>query len=50
MDLDLNLGDDLRMRALVKEDAALLVEATSGESAPSMWALAPWGLTRCTTG
>ena len=37
LDLDLDLGDDLRMRALVKDDAALLVEATSGEPAPSLW-------------
>jgi RimJ/RimL family protein N-acetyltransferase len=43
MDLDLNLGDDLRMRALVREDAALLVEATSGEPAPSLWGPRPVG-------
>jgi hypothetical protein len=36
MDLSLDLGDDLHMRALVKDDAALLVEATSGEPAPSL--------------
>jgi RimJ/RimL family protein N-acetyltransferase len=43
MDLDLDLGDDLHMRALVKEDAALLVEATSAESAPSLWGPRPAG-------
>lgn len=43
MDLDLNLGDDMHMRALVGEDAALLVEATRGESAPSLWGPRPAG-------
>ena len=43
LDLDLDLGDDLRMRALVKDDAALLVEATSGEPAPSLWGPRPVG-------
>jgi hypothetical protein len=43
MDLDLDLGDDLHMRALVKEDAALLAEATSGEPAPSLWGPRPAG-------
>jgi RimJ/RimL family protein N-acetyltransferase len=43
MDVDLNLGDDLHMRALVREDAALLVEATSMESAPSLWGPRPAG-------
>jgi RimJ/RimL family protein N-acetyltransferase len=43
MDLDLNLGDDMHMRALVGEDAALLVQATSGESAPSLWGPRPAG-------
>ena len=42
-DLNLDLGDGLRMRALVKEDAALLVEATSGETAPSLWGPRPAG-------
>jgi RimJ/RimL family protein N-acetyltransferase len=43
MDVDLDLGDDLRMRPLVQEDAALLAEATSGESAPSLWGPRPAG-------
>jgi RimJ/RimL family protein N-acetyltransferase len=42
-DLDLSLGDGLRMRILVEDDAALLVEATSGESAPSLWGPRPLG-------
>jgi RimJ/RimL family protein N-acetyltransferase len=33
----------MHMRALVGEDAALLVEATSGESAPSLWGPCPAG-------
>ena len=43
MDLDLNLGDDQHMRALVEQDAALLVEATSAEPAPSLWGPRPVG-------
>jgi RimJ/RimL family protein N-acetyltransferase len=43
MDLDLDLGDDLCMRALVMGDAPLLAEATSGESAPSLWGPRPAG-------
>jgi RimJ/RimL family protein N-acetyltransferase len=43
MDMDLDLGEGLRLRTLVKEDAALLVEATSGERAPSLWAPRPAG-------
>jgi RimJ/RimL family protein N-acetyltransferase len=43
MDLDLDLGDHLRMRALVQDDAPLLAEATSGESAPSLWGPRPAG-------
>ncbi len=43
MDVDLDLGDDLRMRALVQDDAALLAEATSGELAPSLWGPRPAG-------
>jgi RimJ/RimL family protein N-acetyltransferase len=43
MDLDLSLGDGLQMRALVAEDAALLVEATSGEPGPSLWGPYPAG-------
>lgn len=42
-DLALDLGDGLRLRALVPEDAALLVEATSGETAPSLWGPRPAG-------
>jgi RimJ/RimL family protein N-acetyltransferase len=40
VDADLDLGDDLRMRVLARGDAALLTEATSGESARSLWG--PW--------
>ena len=43
MDLDLDLGDDLHMRALVEADATLLAEATSGEPAPSLWGPRPAG-------
>jgi RimJ/RimL family protein N-acetyltransferase len=43
MDADLDLGDGLHMRALVRGDAALLTEATSGESAPSLWGPRPAG-------
>jgi RimJ/RimL family protein N-acetyltransferase len=43
MDLNLHLGDDLRLQALGMEDAALLVEATSGESARSLWGSRPVG-------
>lgn len=42
-DLNLSLGDDLSMRVLVRDDAAVLVEATSGESAPSLWGPRPLG-------
>jgi RimJ/RimL family protein N-acetyltransferase len=42
-DLDLSLGDDLRVRPLVTGDAALLAEATSGESASSLWGPRPVG-------
>jgi hypothetical protein len=43
MDLDLSLGDDLHMRVLVEDDAALLAEATSGETAPALWGPRPAG-------
>jgi RimJ/RimL family protein N-acetyltransferase len=43
MEPDLDLGDDLLMRALVSDDAALLAEATSGESAPALWGPRPAG-------
>lgn len=42
-DLELDLGDGLRMRALATGDAALLVEATSGESEPALWGPRPAG-------
>jgi RimJ/RimL family protein N-acetyltransferase len=42
-DLDLSLGDGLRMRVLAEDDAALLAEATSGESASSLWGPRPVG-------
>jgi len=40
---DLDLGDQLRVRTLVRGDAALLTEATSGESEPSLWGPRPAG-------
>jgi RimJ/RimL family protein N-acetyltransferase len=43
MDSDLDLGDDLHMRALVGGDAPLLTEATSGELAPALWGARPAG-------
>ena len=43
MDLDLDLGDGLRLRVLVPGDAALLVEATSAERASSLWGPRPAG-------
>jgi RimJ/RimL family protein N-acetyltransferase len=43
MDLDLSLGDDLYARVLHREDAALVVESTSGETAPALWAPRPDG-------
>src|SRR5258708_39017196 len=42
-DLNLDLGNGLRLRALVPDDAALLAEATSGETAPSLWGPRPAG-------
>jgi hypothetical protein len=42
-DLTLDLGDGLHLRALVRDDAALLVEATSGEAVPSLWGPRPAG-------
>jgi RimJ/RimL family protein N-acetyltransferase len=42
-DPNLNLGHGLRMRALVIDDAELLVQATSRESAPSLWGPRPAG-------
>src|SRR5258708_32906107 len=42
-DLPLDLGNGLRLRALVPDDAALLAEATSGETAPSLWSPRPAG-------
>lgn len=43
MDFDLKLGADLRLRALVNADAALLAEATSGERGRSLWGAHPVG-------
>jgi RimJ/RimL family protein N-acetyltransferase len=43
VDADLELGDGMRMRVLGGEDADLLVEATSGETAPSLWGPRPAG-------
>jgi RimJ/RimL family protein N-acetyltransferase len=42
-DLTLDLGDGLYLRALVSDDAALLAEATSGETARSLWGPRPAG-------
>jgi RimJ/RimL family protein N-acetyltransferase len=42
-DLKLNLGNGLHMRTLVADDAALLAEATSGESEPALWGPRPAG-------
>jgi len=42
-DLTVNLGDCLQLRALVPDDAALLAESTSGETAPSLWGPRPAG-------
>ena len=42
-ELNLDLGNDLHMRALATEDAALLAEATSGETAPALWGPRPAG-------
>jgi hypothetical protein len=42
-DLTLDLGNGLHLRALVPGDAALLAEATSGETAPSLWGPRPAG-------
>jgi RimJ/RimL family protein N-acetyltransferase len=45
MDLtaQLDLGDDLHLRTLVQDDAALLVEATRHEQARALWAPRPAG-------
>ena len=43
MDSDLDVGDNLHMRALVPGDARLLTEATSAESAPALWGACPAG-------
>src|SRR5262252_9972883 len=43
MNVDLDLGDDLRLRPLAIGDAALLTEATSAEKAPSLWGPQPAG-------
>jgi len=39
----MDLGDGLGMRRLVVGDAALVVEATGGESAPALWGPRPAG-------
>lgn len=45
MDLtaQLDLGDDLRLRTLLQDDAALLVEATRREQARALWGPRPAG-------
>jgi len=43
MDVDLDLGDDLRLRTLAAADAAVLAEATSGEPGASLWGPHPVG-------
>jgi hypothetical protein len=41
--VNLDLGGGLRMRVLASGDAALLAEATGGESAPALWGPRPAG-------
>ena len=41
--MNLDLGHGLHMRVLASGDAALLAEATSGESAPALWGPRPAG-------
>jgi hypothetical protein len=43
VDVDLDLGEDLRLRVLAAADAALLAEATSGEPGRSLWGAQPAG-------
>ena len=43
MDLGTALGDGLQARVLAADDAPLIVEATSGETARSLWAGRPAG-------
>ncbi len=43
LSLDVDLGAALRLRTLTEQDVDLLVEATSGESARSLWAAHPCG-------
>src|SRR5262249_48186597 len=42
-DLTLDLGNGLHARALLIDDAALLAESTSSETAPSLWGPRPGG-------
>src|SRR6516162_4124377 len=42
-DLTLGLGNLMHLRALALDDAALLAEATSGDTAPSLWGPRPAG-------
>ena len=43
MHLDLDIGSGLHLRTLAIEDAVLLVDATSRESAPALWGPRPAG-------
>jgi RimJ/RimL family protein N-acetyltransferase len=43
VDIGVALGDELQARVLAAEDAPLIVEATSGETARSLWAGCPAG-------
>ncbi len=43
MDVDLDLGDGLRLRVLAAADATALAEATSGEPGSSLWGPRPVG-------
>jgi RimJ/RimL family protein N-acetyltransferase len=43
MDVDLDLGEDLRLRVLAAADAVLLAEATSAEPGRSLWGAQPAG-------
>jgi RimJ/RimL family protein N-acetyltransferase len=41
VELDLNIGNGMQVRALAIKDAAMLVDATSRESAPALWGPRP---------
>jgi hypothetical protein len=47
--LDLDIGSGMHVRALAIKDAAMLVDATSRESAPALWVLGRPSRIRCAT-